>query len=74
MGPAHIHVAPADENGPVAFALAVGTADARSGTLTLTDGQLSEQERADFVAGLFYVNSHTGANNAGEIRGQLEPF
>lgn len=74
LGAAHIHVAPADANGAVAFALAVGTADARSGTLTLTDGQLSEQERADFVAGLFYVNIHTGANNTGEIRGQLEPF
>lgn len=74
VGPAHIHVAPAGANGDVVFALDVGTTDQRSGTLALTDTELTEQERADFVAGLHYVNVHTVGNPGGEIRGQLEPF
>lgn len=74
LGPAHIHGADVDANGPVVFALGVSTADQRAGTLTLTDAELSEQQRADFVAGFFYVNVHTVGNPAGEIRGQLEPF
>ncbi len=74
FGPAHIHVAAAGENGGVAFALVVDSLDARSGTLTLMDTELSEQQRAEFVAGLFYVNIHTVNNGGGEIRGQLEPF
>ena len=74
LGPAHIHVAPDDANGSVAFDLGVSTADQRGGTLTLTDAELSEQQRADFVAGFFYVNVHTVDHPGGEIRGQLEPF
>jgi hypothetical protein len=74
VGPAHIHVAPAGENGGVAFALDVVSADERSGTLMLADTELSELERADFVAGRFYVNIHTEVNTGGELRGQFEPF
>ena len=36
------------------------------GTATLTDAQMS-----DLMAGRWYANVHTGANPAGEIRGQL---
>jgi hypothetical protein len=36
------------------------------GTATLTDAQV-----ADLMAGKYYVNVHTAANPAGEIRGQL---
>ena len=39
-----------------------------SGTATLTDAQL-----ADLKAGKGYVNVHTAANPAGEIRGQVMP-
>ena len=37
-----------------------------TGTATLTDAQI-----ADLMAGKYYVNVHTAANPAGEIRGQL---
>ena len=74
FGPAHIHVAPAGSNGGVAFALTVDSADLRSGTLALTDETMSEEQRAAFVAGEFYVNIHTVGNGSGEIRGQFEPF
>ncbi len=36
-----------------------------------TTGVLTPAEIADAVAGLWYVNVHTGANPLGEIRGQL---
>ena len=38
------------------------------GSLTLTPGQV-----ADLMAGKWYVNIHTAANPAGEIRGQVMP-
>lgn len=73
-GPAHIHFAPAGAFGGIVFALDVSSGDQRSGTLTLSSAELSEQQRTDFLAGHFYVNIHTVDNGAGEIRGQLEPF
>lgn len=74
FGPAHIHFAPAGANGGVEFPLAVGSTDARSGTLTLADVQLTEEQRTAFLAGFYYVNIHTVDQAAGELRGQLEPF
>jgi hypothetical protein len=74
FGPADIHVAPAGQNGGVAFALVVDSADDWGGTLLLTDVELTEKQRADFVAGRFYVDVHTVDHGDGEIRGQLEPF
>ena len=74
VGPAHIHVAPAGANGGVAFPLDVDSDDTRSGTLALTNAMMTEQQRADFVAGRFYVNIHTVDNGGGELRGQIEPF
>jgi len=74
---AHIH-GPADENGtagplctlnvPTATSgtISEGTGASSCGDLTLTDAQV-----ADFENGKTYVNIHTGANQAGEIRGQL---
>jgi hypothetical protein len=40
-----------------------------TGSLTLTD-----QQRADILAGRTYVNIHTPANPGGEIRGQMMPI
>lgn len=70
--PAHIHVADAGATGPVVFPLVVDAdTDLRGGTFTL-DTELTEAQRADFLAGRYYVNVHTVDHPGGEIRGQLE--
>jgi len=46
----------------------LGNGSAFSGTLTLTDSQLS-----NIVDGLTYINIHTTTNPKGEVRGQLSP-
>jgi hypothetical protein len=76
---AHIH-GPADENstGPVLCTLQVPTA--ASGAITggaatgsCGSGDLTAQDVTNLQSGLTYVNIHTSANPAGEIRGQLRP-
>ncbi len=47
---------------------AFGTNGTLAGTIVLTDAQ-----KALVLAGLTYVNIHTAANGAGEIRGQIAP-
>jgi hypothetical protein len=80
---AHIHCAPAGENGPVGVTLFSGGPVSikkgilASGTITAPDegnscGWASLADVADAVSsGLAYVNVHTLANPAGEVRGQL---
>jgi hypothetical protein len=64
MGHIHGPAAPGANAGVVVpFANA---ASPISGKATLTDAQI-----ADLEAGKYYVNVHTAANPAGEIRGQL---
>ena len=64
---AHFHgPAEAGKNAGVAVPI-TGTDQASfEGSATLTDAQA-----ADMMAGRWYVNVHTAANKAGEIRGQL---
>jgi hypothetical protein len=65
---AHFHTGEAGKNGGVAVPIFAG-ASAKSpfeGSATLNDTQA-----ADLMAGKLYVNIHTAANKAGEIRGQL---
>lgn len=65
---AHFHAGEAGKNGGVAVAIFQG-AEAKSpfeGSATLTDAQA-----ADLMAGRLYVNIHTAAHKAGEIRGQV---
>lgn len=67
---AHFH-GPADagKNAPVVIPIFMNQAAAKSpfeGT-----AKLNEQQEKQLLAGEWYVNVHTEANKAGEIRGQL---
>ncbi len=64
---AHFH-GPAEtgKNAGVAIAIPNATSSPVEGSATLTDAQA-----ADLLAGKLYVNIHTAANPAGEIRGQV---
>jgi hypothetical protein len=64
---AHFHgPAEADKNAGVAVAIPNAGTSPVEGSATLTDAQA-----ADLVAGKYYINIHTAANPAGEIRGQV---
>jgi hypothetical protein len=64
---AHIH-GPADPgaNAGIVVPFTGNVASPIKGSATLTDAQITQLE-----AGKWYVNIHTEANKAGEIRGQL---
>lgn len=64
---AHFHAAESGKNGPVVVPIAGADKGSFEGTATLTDVQA-----ADLMAGKWYVNVHTSANKAGEIRGQVQ--
>jgi len=69
---AHFHgPAAAGKNGPVTIWLSKKGAEAASpitGSATLTPDQAKQ-----FTDGEWYINVHTAANPAGEIRGQMVP-
>ncbi len=75
-GGAHIHIAPAGTNGPVALPL-VSTLSADSlGGAFLADNNtftLTAEQRTALLARGCYVNIHTLTRPGGEIRGQLLP-
>jgi len=64
---AHFHgPAEAGKNAGVQVPIGNNPTSPAKGTATLTDAQA-----ADLMAGKLYVNVHTAANKAGEIRGQV---
>ena len=67
---AHIHLAAAGQNGPVIVPMAktAETVWSIPAGATLTDLQYQS-----FKDGNLYINVHSAANKAGEIRGQLKP-
>ena len=66
---AHIHMAPAGQNGPVIVPF-VKNGD----SFTAVPGaKLTEAQFAAFKAGNLYENVHSAANPGGEIRAQLRP-
>lgn len=67
---AHIHLAPAGQNGPPLVTLEKGD----NGVWHVPAGaKLNAEQYASFKAGHLYVNVHSAAHKPGEIRGQLKP-
>jgi hypothetical protein len=63
---AHFHAGEVGKNGAVVIPISGADKGSFEGSATLTDAQA-----ADLMAGKWYVNVHTAANKAGEIRGQV---
>ncbi len=67
---AHIHIAPAGQNGPVTIPL---TKSGDSGWAVPAGTKLTDAQFAAFQAGNLYINVHSDAHKGGEIRGQIKP-
>ena len=67
---AHIHIAPAGQNGPVIVPL---TKNGDNGYTVPTGAKLTPAQLEAYKMGSLYVNVHSAANKGGEIRAQLKP-
>jgi hypothetical protein len=67
---AHIHQAAAGKNGPVAVPLSKSGDNMWS---VPPGAKLTDAQYSAFKAGDLYINVHSAAHPAGEIRGQLKP-
>jgi len=67
---AHIHLAPADKNGPVIIPLEKKGDDEWA---VPAGAKLTDDQYAAFKAGNLYVNVHSAEHKGGEIRNQLKP-
>ncbi len=66
---AHIHMAPAGQNGPVVVPFSKN-GDA---WVAAPGAKLNDAQMAAYRAGNLYVNVHSAANPGGEIRAQIRP-
>lgn len=67
---AHIHQAPAGQNGGVAIPL---TKKGDNEWVVPAGAKLTAEQLDSFKAGNLYVNVHSDAHKGGEVRGQLKP-
>jgi hypothetical protein len=67
---AHIHIAPAGQNGPVIMSL---TKSGDNGYNVPAGAKLTPAQHEAYKIGSLYVNVHSAANKGGEIRAQLKP-
>ena len=67
---AHIHEAPPGQNGGVAVPL---TKKGDNEWTVAPGAKLTDPQYQAYKAGNLYVNVHSDANKAGEIRGQIKP-
>src|SRR5215510_5540400 len=67
---AHIHLAPAGQNGPVIVPL---TKAGEDGWAVGPGAKLQDAHYQAFKDGRLYINVHSAANPNGEIRGQIKP-
>jgi hypothetical protein len=67
---AHVHVGAAGQSGPSIITLTKG---ADGAWVIPPSSMLTDEQFANFKAGLLYVNVHSAEHKPGEIRGQLKP-
>ncbi len=65
---AHFHRGPVGQNGPVVESMTIVAGVAAAGTWS----DLTNEDLNDLASGNIYLNVHTEANPAGEIRGQVQ--
>ena len=68
---AHLHTGAAGKNGPVAVPMVKNGDD---GWSIPHGARLTDAQFQSYKNGELYVNVHSAANKAGEIRGQLKPW